>query len=56
MLWDKTTNSSVRGGGAAPTVGKKSSIIRAKLMYRSGGKKYFIIQYLDLFVFIPHLA
>ena len=37
----------------------KKSIIRAKLMYRSGKetvKKYFIIEYLDLFVFTPQLA
>ena len=46
-------------GGCSPPCRKKISIIRAKLMYRSGKdtvKKYFIIQYLDLFVFIPQLA
>ena len=48
-----------RGGCAAPPVGKKNSIIRAKLTYRSGKdtvKNILLFNILDLFVFIPYLA
>ena len=43
-------------GGCSPPSWGKNSIIRAKLMYRSGKETVKNILYLDLFVFTPQLA
>ena len=50
---------SVRGGGLQPPCRKKNSIIRAKLMYRSGKdtlKNILLFNILIYLFFIPHLA